>query len=97
MESLLPLLEKYGVWVAVLAVIAYFLLKHWWPYWREQDSQERESKRNQIDRMLTLQEVSLKEMVEAIRANTRQSETVADQMEALTDTTKELAGEIRRR
>lgn len=85
MESLLPLLEKYGVWVAVLAGLGYFLIRHWWPYWREQDAAERTAKRDQINRMLTLQEVSLKEMVDAIRANTHQSEKVSEHMDALTD------------
>lgn len=97
MEQLLPLLEKYGVWVAVLAIGVYFILKHWWPYWKEKDQQEALDRKEQMGRMLTLQEVSLKEMVDAIRANTHQSEKMAEQMEALTDTTKELASEIRRR
>jgi hypothetical protein len=85
MEQLLPLLEKYGVWVAILAIVAYFLVIKWWPYWREQDQAERTEKRNQMDRMLNLQEVSMKEMVDAIRANTHQSEKVSEHMEALTD------------
>lgn len=85
MEQLAPLLKEYGVWVAALAVIAYFLIKHWWPYWKEQDTAERLEKREQMNRMLSMQEGAIKEMTTAIHASTRQSETIADRMEALTE------------
>lgn len=104
MEKWLPYLDRFGLMAAIVAVIGYFLIKHWWPYWKEQDAQERKDKKDQLNRMLTLQEGSMKEMVDALRANSHQSETIAHQLNALTDTTealvnttKELAVEVRQR
>lgn len=85
MSEWAPVLERYGVGLAILAILTYFLLKHWWPYWKTKDAQREADRRNQMDRMLNLQEVSIKEMTEAIRAGSHQSEKIAEAMEALTE------------
>lgn len=90
MDKYLPYLDRYGIAVALIAVAAYFFIKHWWPYWKDQDQADRAAKREQLDRMLDLQEGAMREMTVAIQANTRQSEKIADHMEALTE-------EVRRR
>lgn len=90
METWAPYLDRFGLSIAALAALAYFAIRHWWPYWKTRDAQREADRRGQMDRMLNLQEVSMKEMTEAIRAATHQSEKVAEHMEALTE-------EIRRR
>jgi hypothetical protein len=85
METWAPYLDRFGLAIAILAVVAYFAIRHYWPYWKGRDQQRESDRRDQMNRMLNLQEVSMKEMTEAIRAGTRQSEKVAEHMEALTD------------
>lgn len=85
MEKWLPYLDRFGLMAAIVAVIGYFLIKHWWPYWKEQDAKERDERRNRESRLITMQEVSIKEMTEAIRASTHQSEKISDHIEALTE------------
>lgn len=80
-----PVLERYGVGLAILAVLAYFMLRHWWPYWKEKDIKAATDRRDQLNRMLNFQEGTMKEMTEAIRANTRQSEKIAEHLDALTE------------
>ena len=85
MEKLLPVLEKYGVWIFGFCLGAYFLIWHWWPYWKEQDAEERKARREREAKLITMQEVSIKEMTNALQAGTRQSERIADHMDALTE------------
>ena len=90
-------LDRFGLAIAALVILTYFGIRHWWPYWKQRDQEREQARRQQMDRMLSLQEGAMREMTTAIQANTHQSETVAEQMEALTETTKELANEVRRR
>ena len=85
MNELIPLFKQFGVWLSVLVVVLYFLLRHWWPYWKAKDAARDEDRRKQLERMQTLQEVSIREMTEALRANNQLSEKVAGHLEELTD------------
>lgn len=85
MNELIPVFKQFGVWLGVLILIAYFLLRHWWPYWKAKDQEREADRRALVNRMLTLQESSLKEMTDALRANSRQSERISDHLEELTD------------
>lgn len=85
MNDFIPIFKQFGVWLGVLIMVAYFLIRHWWPYWKAKD-QERETDRRQVlGRMMDVQEGSLKEMTEALRSNSRQSEKISEHLEELTD------------
>lgn len=92
MNDLAPLFKQFGVWLGVLLVVTYFLLRHWWPYWKAKDQrreardqQREEEGRKVVDRMQTLAEVSIREMTESLRANSKESEKVSDHLEELTN------------
>ena len=90
MNDLLPILKQFGIGVTISIMIAYFLLRHWWPYWKAKDERREQDRTKQVERMQTLVEVGTKEMTESLRANTRQSEKVSDHLEELTDEIREL-------
>jgi hypothetical protein len=85
MNELVPIFKQFGVWLGVLIVVTYFLLRHWWPYWKIKDQEKEADRRAIMERMMTFQETSLNQMTDALRSNNRLSEKIAEHLEELTD------------
>lgn len=85
MPELVTIFKQFGVWLGVLIVVTYFLLRHWWPYWKAKDQEREADRRAILGRMMSLQEGSLQEMTDALRGNSRLSEKISEHLEELTD------------
>lgn len=85
MPELVTIFKQFGVWLGVLVVVAYFLLRHWWPYWKAKDQEREMDRRTMLGRMMSFQEGSLKEMTEALRSTNHLSQTISEHLEELTD------------
>lgn len=83
MTDLIPLFKQFGVWVGILIVGTYFLIRHWWPYWKAKDQQREADRQVVLSRMTTVMEVSIKEMTEALRTNSKLSEKISDNLQDL--------------
>lgn len=87
-QDFIPLFKSFGVWVGILIVVTYFLIRHWWPYWKAKDEKREVDRQLVLTRMVTVQETSLREMTEALRANSRLSEKISDNLQDLRESFK---------
>lgn len=85
MNELIIVFKQFGVAMAILVVATWFVVYRWWPYWKVKDQERDSERRKMLDRMMALQEGSLKEMTDALRSQNRLSEKISDHLEELTD------------
>ena len=94
MGELLNIWTKVGAIGFFLIFIAYVVLKHIVPHWKDRDNKEQEFKRKQTERIQDREDGILQEVGGLIRQNIAQSEKMTDRMDALTE---EIRQDIRQR
>lgn len=85
MQELIPLFKQFGVWVSVLILIAYFLLRHLWPHWKSKDLKEQDFRHKQSERIQEREDGILKDVAGLIRQNISESQTMTQRMDVMTE------------